>query len=453
MKRFHKKQGNFNTYPACKIWPLFFLIFSGLLSSCISISKIYRFDPNTQLQATLSDSVAFINLVKKRDSLHVVSTSLIKKMEKERFNGRVKSFDLNQTYQIFGQQLAIDQQLASTFLSKNYKNDSLTFIKQNTVFQLLISASNYEKTYYNSYFRKSLNRGDIGNHIPYNILSQKLKLLYSPHFRRSVNNTYTTSVYCLNNFTCQLPKPSYFKTLYFTFVPIGGFTKFIAYQSYQFFGSLIFRHHEYEPKNRKASKILAKELIAFLKPFDIIITKSNEYLTNQIIPGCFTHAAIWLGPGKLNRFMDTFRFERNLTDKHITYRDKYLAESITSGVHIGNLHEIVTNHLSVIIRPVNLSYLQQDRVISNLAKQKSKKYDFYFDFKSQDRVNCTELVFLAYDFIPWEMQFFMNDLILSPDDIVKTALTSPYLKIVAIIQNNKLLLSPNETSVKELVYQ
>lgn len=421
--------------------------------SCVGIRQGCRCKAYSGIDSLSSTYITQIDdIIKKRDSLVNQAKQVIRQIENEKQQtGKASALNINRAYLTFGNQIEIDQKFEDIWCQTKKTNDSLKFIHQFCAAQLLVSAANYEKTYIRSSLGRSFERGDKGRRIPSSVLSRNLKLLYSPANRHKIFNNKWTNWPMFDSIDQLLPHPNYFKSAYYAMIPVGGITKFVAYNSYQFFGSLVFRHHDAEPVNRKQSRLLARQLIEELQPFDIIVTKSPEYLPNQVIPGYFSHAAVWLGPKKLNRQGKIPRRENQREDRKITVRDKYLAEAITSGVHMGNLKECLTNDVTVIIRPVDLTVEEEKSIVQNIANQKDKKYDFYFDFESSDRVNCTELVYLAYDFIPWKMNLVLEKWVIYPDNILKTALQNNRFKIVALIKDGILTKNPEISEVSKLI--
>ena len=428
---------------------LILMLISLWLSSCVGTRQgcnCNKIEPEKEYPKQL------IQIIKERDSLLVQAKQIVRQIESEKhYSGKASAMHINIAYQTFGKQIEVDQKLENIWCQTNKRNDSLRFIRQFCAAQLLVSAANYEKTYIKSSFGRSFERGDKGRRIPSSVLSRNLKLLYSPINRHKVFNPKWDNLILFDSLNQMLPKPNYLKSAYYTLVPIGGFSKYLKYNCFQFFGHLVFRHHDVEPGSKKQSRQLARALIEELKPFDIIVTKSTEFITNQVISGNFTHAAIWLGPNKLNRRGNIPRRENRREDQHITVRDKYLAEAITSGVHMGNLKECITNEETVIIRPIDLTPEEERSIVQNIAEMEGKRYDFYFDLESSDRVNCTELVYLAYDFVKWEMDLVMDNWVIYPDNILKTAIASKRFKVVAIIKDGVFTANPDLLEISKLI--
>ena len=66
-------------------------------------------------------------------------------------------------------------------------------------------------------------------------------------------------------------------------------------------------------------------------------------------------------------------------------------------------------------------------------------------------VNCTELVYLGYDFMDWKVRRYMSRYTLFPDDLVLTALDNPKFEIVALLKNGELFMNPSPDYLRSLL--
>jgi len=106
----------------------------------------------------------------------------------------------------------------------------------------------------------------------------------------------------------------------------------------------------------------------------------------------------------------------------------------------------------IIIRPRYLSNEQKQSIIENTMKQMDKIYDFNFDVESPDMINCTELIYLAYDFIDWEVRYFLGRYTLFPDDLLRTAHDKENLfEIAAWIKEGKIYYNPEKKVIRSLL--
>jgi hypothetical protein len=84
-------------------------------------------------------------------------------------------------------------------------------------------------------------------------------------------------------------------------------------------------------------------------------------------------------------------------------------------------------------------------------KQMNKSYDYNFDIESSDKINCTELVYLAYDFINWKERYYLGRYTLFPDDLLITALNNRNFEIVARISDGEVIRNPDLELLRNIV--
>ena len=418
-------------------------------SSCITTSK--SCDCNEQIKVKKykrfkkKHQLSFHEVIKHRDSLMLATKQVTDEIDNEKNKtGFVSAIQLNKLYQVFGEQVHNDLLLES-YLKKRETTDSTFFLKQIYGAQLLLSWAKYEQTIINRGYGFTINQGDLGNYIPSQILADKLQLLYSPHFRKRLfNRPPLPQNYLLDSIKNQLPEENLRKQLYYTLIPLGGIIKNLVYWSYQTLGKEMFKHHNIRDYDRKTVRSVATQLLDLLEPFDILITKSPEPLTNQIIPGYFTHAAIWVGSGKFDIDGDFKEMKTKKSDVKIALHSKGLCEALTSGVQMSNIKECSKNEVIAIFRFKKLNTEIKKRMLENMGKQIGKCYDFSFNFESSDRVNCTELVFLCFDFVTWKYEQFFNKNAIYPDNLIETALLNNDFEIIAVFKKGNLIIEPKK---------
>lgn len=109
-----------------------------------------------------------------------------------------------------------------------------------------------------------------------------------------------------------------------------------------------------------------------LRPGDVFVTRHDDAMSNVFLPGFWPHSALWLGESGLE-----------------------ILEAKKDGVLFRDLRETLKVDAFTVIRPK----LSSDDIASALTKAKKhagKLYDFVFDFRTSDRLVCTEVVYRAY---------------------------------------------------------
>ncbi len=352
----------------------------------------------------------------KKSKLSVTDSILKVISDAKKLRGYLKAVEINYLYTNFGEQLNRDRYYQCLLQKKPLNRDSLSSEQYLATLELLSSAADYEYSYQkNRLVRRNLNRGDSGNGIPRQVLNKSRNFLYSPSVRKeleaqpaSIRTPLTDSLFrrlpstnCWKSLACRLYKNN---------DRIHSFLYGSAYLGSYIFGNVvgIFHHDSNSEKN-------AADLRPFLRPFDIVLMRSPNHLTNKFIPGYFGHVGIWLGNNLVERYLIK-PFEKYRKD------GVAMVEMLRSGMQISTLDEFADGEIFLVMRPENLTRKQKKNILFNIRKQLTKAYDFNFDVESPEAITCTELVYLAYDFIDWKIRFTMERYTISPDDLVLTAL-------------------------------
>lgn len=160
-----------------------------------------------------------------------------------------------------------------------------------------------------------------------------------------------------------------------------------------------------------------------LKPGDILLTRRDGYLSNTFLPGYWGHAALYLGrPDEIRALGDDPSLQAALAQLAGNDRDGFrfaAVEAIGEGVRLSSAEFALHANSLAVLRP-KLSKEQIRTAIVRAIELRGVPYDFSFDFSSQDKIICTELVYRAYApslDVPFEE--VMGRKTLKPDGILK----------------------------------
>ncbi len=357
----------------------------------------------------------------------------------------LKALDINHLYTNFGEQLSNDRAYQWELQDFGGRGGQMRPRQYLAAVELLSSAAAYEKSYQvNRFVRRSLNRGDSGNGIPRKVLQKSRNFLYSPSIRKIVKSQ---SAECRDSYTDSLlrnlPNTNFFKSLaHGLFRSNDRFHAFLystAYVASYLFGNLVgIFHRDSNPEKN------ANDLRPYLRPFDLVLMRSPNHLTNRFIPGYFGHVGIWMGNNLVERYLiKPFQ-------KH-SKNGAGMVEVLRSGVQISTLDDFADGEIFLVVRPVNLTRDQRKTILTNLRKQLTKDYDFNFDVESPEAITCTELVYLTYDYVDWRIRYTMERYTISPDDLVFTVLKTGQFVFKAYLKDGKVMVDPTSAFVESLV--
>ncbi len=156
-----------------------------------------------------------------------------------------------------------------------------------------------------------------------------------------------------------------------------------------------------------------------LEPGDILLERREWYLTNVGIPGFWTHAALFIGSAEQRaalarepevhtwlqargaKSLDNMIAKRHpsaYAAMQIPYGDGRLPrviEALSPGVSLTSLHHSASCDSLAILRP-RLSKADRAAAVVRAMRYFGRPYDYAFDFGSDQRLVCTELIVKAY---------------------------------------------------------
>ncbi len=186
-----------------------------------------------------------------------------------------------------------------------------------------------------------------------------------------------------------------------------------------------------------------------LRPGDILIERRNWYLSNAFLPGFWPHAAIYVGGIDGVKFLgiaDDPRVDAGLNANAMLLNREQpdVIEAISEGVVFTSLdHSVGGADALCVLRP-KVPREQVAEAVARAISHHGKAYDFDFDFFSNDRLVCTEVVYSAYQgILHFELPEIMGRKTLPAIDIVRKwseerSGPSPELEFVAFYDMDEL---------------
>lgn len=162
------------------------------------------------------------------------------------------------------------------------------------------------------------------------------------------------------------------------------------------------------------------KLRSLIQPGDIILNRSDYYISNIGIPGFWTHAGLYVGTPEERKLKfkgdeictdwvktkgeDTGDFEELLfksfdsvyhaNNNH--WEEINIIESVSEGVVISSFEAGAKKDGIVVLRPI-ISKLELLEGIYKSFAYVNKPYDYNFDFSTDEAIACTELVYKVYE--------------------------------------------------------
>jgi hypothetical protein len=131
--------------------------------------------------------------------------------------------------------------------------------------------------------------------------------------------------------------------------------------------------------------------------------------------------------------------------------DSLFAEALHEGVVINRPFRFAEGDSYLIIRPKNLDEKQKSFVQNLVHRELGKKYDYQYDAELMSSITCSELAYMAFDFIPWRTHKLFGRHTISPDDVASTVLSSDKLEYVVYFDKNCTLVNPDPKIIEGLL--
>ncbi|MEK7468773.1 MAG: YiiX/YebB-like N1pC/P60 family cysteine hydrolase [Planctomycetota bacterium] len=144
------------------------------------------------------------------------------------------------------------------------------------------------------------------------------------------------------------------------------------------------------------------ELRAKMQPGDIILERRNFFLSNAFLPGFWPHAVMYVGNEEELKAMGLLE-NADVKAKLEAWRKPCedgnrhaVIEAVSEGVIFNSLEHSMHADFVAVLRP-RVSKELKAAAIARAFAHEGKPYDYEFDFKTTDKLVCTELVYRSYE--------------------------------------------------------
>ena len=147
-----------------------------------------------------------------------------------------------------------------------------------------------------------------------------------------------------------------------------------------------------------------------LEPGDVFVTRHDDAMSNVFLPGFWPHSALWLGAD-----------------------DADVLEAKKDGVILRDIEETLQVDAFTLIRP-KLNPEQIEDALKRGRSHAGKQYDFVFDFRTTDRLVCTEVVYRTYHGIggiDFQLIEQAGRHCLSAEELLNQGLSKDWFEVVA----------------------
>jgi hypothetical protein len=153
----------------------------------------------------------------------------------------------------------------------------------------------------------------------------------------------------------------------------------------------------------RPSYISSRQIAAarpLLQPGDILFERRDWSLTNVGLPGFWPHVSLYIGTPEERARMFGAELEQRLRDVNPQRYDELakatVIEAVGQGVLLNTFEKAADADYFAVIRPRVANGVKSE-AIARAVIMVGRPYDFEFDFVTDDRIVCSELIFKAYE--------------------------------------------------------
>lgn len=139
---------------------------------------------------------------------------------------------------------------------------------------------------------------------------------------------------------------------------------------------------------KRVHPTLRAQVLELARPGDVFITRHDDALSNLFLPGFWPHGALYLGTTQ------DFPLDFNQLPPADESAAWFL-EAKKDGVKIRPSSETLSVDSLVVLRPP-LAESDLQYALQRSLTHRGKPYDFLFDFRTADRLVCTEVVYRGF---------------------------------------------------------
>lgn len=134
---------------------------------------------------------------------------------------------------------------------------------------------------------------------------------------------------------------------------------------------------------------LQQQLLDVLRPGDVLVTRHDDALSNLFLPGYWPHAALFVG-----ELADSASIPPEQRSGELA--GPCFLEAKKDGVRVRRMSETLAVDELLVLRPPLSAAEAAKRVKKSIGENAGKPYDFLFDFRTSDRLVCTEVAYRTY---------------------------------------------------------
>lgn len=158
-----------------------------------------------------------------------------------------------------------------------------------------------------------------------------------------------------------------------------------------------------------------------LRPLDILVVANKGRLSGRLIPGLFSHGAVYVGNEADLRRLGIWNDPAVIPHRQAVRAGRTIIEADHRGVHLSPLSGVLHSDRVVILRPKLKCADARRRAIRDFFAHIGSQFDFHFDSREDGRLYCIELIGHVIGDLELPRRKFYGRQTAMPDEIVQQA--------------------------------
>ncbi|RDH84496.1 MAG: Poxvirus G6 [endosymbiont of Galathealinum brachiosum] len=179
------------------------------------------------------------------------------------------------------------------------------------------------------------------------------------------------------------------------------------------------------------------QLTSRLKAGDILLEKTPFRLTDKLIPGYWGHVAIWVGSEEELKQLGIWNHPVVKKHHQQIKSSQLVAEALRAGVELNSLNQFMNVDDLAVLRKNKLDDKTRAETIIRALRQIGKAYDFNFDIETNDKIVCSELIYVSFTETQWPTEATLGRHTISPSNIAIKAGDELPFKVVSLYLHGK----------------
>ncbi len=165
------------------------------------------------------------------------------------------------------------------------------------------------------------------------------------------------------------------------------------------------------------NETVTEHVRSVIKAGDILLEKTPFRLTDQLIPGHWGHAAVYIGTEEELTALGIWNHSVVIPFQEDIRAGKLIDEALRDDVQLNTIeHFLNVDDVAIMHDRTESDEEKAERIILAL-RQLGKEYDFNFDIETSVKIVCSELIYVTSILIDWVTEELVGIHTISPDNI------------------------------------